>query len=412
MAGEGKGLGSYPKIFRMKKLWGWLLITMGSLLLGVVLFIGVRFWFSHKPLELYPQSDVLRSFSYEDVKPSLALLSLASYDDSQIFKRALEEEELETAYVTLAFSTSMEHQERIGGWISLAQAFKAKGMRTRALLAYGQAYNIAILSPHISDPERAEALIMVGKGLEEMGEKERGLFVLRQAETLISFSPYLKKAQRIALAQKLGKEVNPNETLPEYSPPSLVTRDFSILPENYYEAEEREIAAFSAASSPSSKNLQELREALKREDAARLALYQEKIAAEAALAPKAGWVLEKIAWLTLKYRIALRGFGVSLVPEWEDEIGSIRQELSRSYEELFAIYVEEAVSLPEPREAARAWMEIANLKACYAIIGLYADAPLEKIAAEIKEAYSQEPWGSLQLVFLEDSRIFSYLGAK
>ncbi len=396
----------------MRKLWGWALITAGSLLLGAVLFLGLRFWFSHRPFELYPRSDVLTGFSPGRVKPSLALLSLAGHSDSQVFRRALEEGELETAYVTLAFSTSMEHQERLGSWIALAQAFREKGQRDRALLAYGQAYNIAILSPYLSDPERAEALITVGKGLREMGEKERGDFVLSQAEALVSFSPYLKKAQRIALARKLGKEVNPGETSTKYLEPALALREFSSLPEEYYSAEKRERLAFSAASSPSAGNLKALGEALKSEDFERLALYQEKISSETALAQKAGWLLEKIAWLTLKYRVAVKGFGVSLVPEWEKDAGSIRRELAHSYEELFAVYAEEAVSLPEPQQANRAWTEIASLKACYALLGLYVDASLEEVAAEMKEASSGGSRGLLQPLYLEDAQIFAYQGAK
>ncbi len=394
----------------MKKFWGWILIIAGALLLGAVLFIGARLWLSHRSFELYPRSDPLRSFSPDDVNPSLALLSLAGHTDPQVFGKALEEGELETAYVTLAFSTSMGHQEKLGGWISLGRAFGAEGLRRKALLSYGQAYNIALLSPYLSDPERADALIMIGKGLEEMGEKERSSFVLRQAEVLIAFSPYLKKAQRVVLARKLGKEINPGEASSEYLQLAPLIEEFSSPPEDYYSAKERELAAFSASSSPVEKNLKALREALKSEDSARLALIRDKIGSETALARKAGWLLEEISWLTLKYRVALKGFGVSLVPEWEKEAGSIRQELAHAYEELFAIYAEEAVSLPEPRETARAWTEIANLKACYALIGLYVDASIGEVAAEVKEACSGEKSGPLQLIFLDAPQIFAYRG--
>ncbi|MCS7285946.1 MAG: hypothetical protein NZ653_02210 [Anaerolineae bacterium] len=396
----------------MKIFWGWFLIALGALLLGAVLFVGVRFWLSHRPFELYPKGDILTSFSPRDVNPSLALLSLAGYSDAQVLQRALEEGELETAYVTLVFSTSLKDQEKLGGWIHLADAFSTKGLRRKALLSYGQAYNIATLSPYLSDSERAEALIAIENGLKRLGEKEKALFVLRQVEALIAFSPYLKKAQRLALVQKLGKEVNLEEVPPESPQPALVIKDFALLPAQYYDPKDREIAVLSFASSPGEKKAQALREILKNEDHARLSLYREKISSEGALAQKAGWVLEKISWLTLKYRIAVRGFGVSLMPEWERNAGAIRRELSRSYEELFALYAEEAVSFPQPQETAKAWIEIATLKAYYVLNGFYADVPLEKIAVELKEAYSRGQPGSLQLVFLEDSRIFAYHSAE
>lgn len=412
MAGERKSFRSHPKVPEIKKLWGWLLIAIGSLLLGAVLFTGVRFWFSHRPFELYPKSDVFKDFSSGNINPSLALLSLAGYPDAQVFQKALEEGELETAYVTLAFSTSMEDHEKLGRWIALARAFGEKGMRRKALLSYGQAYNIAILSPYLSDSDRAEALITIGNGLMEMGEKERARFVLRQAETLVSFSPYLKKAQRFSLWQKLGKESGNEAMPPEYPQPVPAIQSFILTPEKYYDAKAREMAALSLTSSIAESNLHTLKDQLKREDSARLALYEERISSEKALAQKAGWIWEKIGWLTLKYRIALRGFGVSIMPEWEKEVEAIRRELSRSYEELFGIYTEEAISFPENREVERALIEVATLKAYCAMLGLYTDAPLEKIAIELKRAYSGAQSVSLQPGFLEESGIFAYQVAK
>jgi hypothetical protein len=402
MAGERKGFRSRSKALEMKKIWGLLLLSLGSLLLVGVLFLGIRLWLTNRPFVLYPQVNPLLAFSPKELEPSIALLPLAGYDYLQVFRKALEEGELETAYVTLAFSTSLEDQERLGGWISLAQTFAEKGLRRKALISYGQAYNVAILNPYFSDLERAEALIAIGKGLERMGEKERAAFVLRQAEALVRSSPYLKKAQRIALAQRLGKDINPDEFNSESAQPAPLSKDFATLPESYYNPKERERLAQTLASSPTKKSLQALREALKSEDSARLALYKEKMSSEESLPRKAGWLSEKIAWLTLKYRIAMGGFGLSLVPEWEVDAPNIKKELANSYSELFAIYAEQAVSLPESSQAERAWSEIAALKAYYALIGLYPDAPMDKIVAEVKESHTPK------LIFLDSSRTFAY----
>ncbi len=386
----------------MKKILGLLFLSLGSFLLLGVLFLGIRLWLTNRPFILYPQVDSLLAFSPKDIEPSIALLSLAGHDDLQVLRKAVEEGELETAYVTLAFSTSLEDQERLGKWISLAQAFAESGQHRKALISYGQAYNTALLNPYLSDLERAEALIAIGKDLERMGERERALFVLRQAEALVLSSPYLKKAQRIALAQKLGKEINPDEFASNSAQPAPISKDFAILPESYYNSKEREKLAQALASSTTKKNIQALREALKSEDSARLALYQEKISSEESLPRKVGWILEKIAWLTLKYRIAIGGFGLSLVPEWEVDAPIIKKELANSYNELFTIYAEQAVSLPESPSAERAWSEIAALKAYYALIGLYPEAPMDKIVAEMKEAHTPK------LIFLESSRTFAY----
>ena len=49
-------------------------------------------------------------------------------------------------------------------------------------------------------------------------------------------------------------------------------------------------------------------------------------------------IRERINWLSIKYRVARRGYGISLVPEWEAEAEQIRAELTKSYELLFALY--------------------------------------------------------------------------
>ena len=71
--------------------------------------------------------------------------------------------------------------------------------------------------------------------------------------------------------------------------------------------------------------------ALKAEDAAKLALYEQELAATSQPGSKrinVDW--HTIRWLTLKYQVAAQGFGLSLVPEWETQVADIQVCLEQS----------------------------------------------------------------------------------
>jgi len=390
-----------------KRALGILLIILGILLLVGVVYLGLHYWHLYRPFELYPESDPLLAFKPKAINGAIALLSLAGQDDAPVFEQAVDKGELETAYVTLAFSTSMADKERLGHWLLLARAYAQAHGKKKAILCYGQVYKLAILSPFLSDFERADALLMAAKGLQEIGERERALFVYKQAGLLITRSPYLKKAQRVILADRLKEGYRSLKaqsqleeleealaSLPETaSAPEPLLTEFITLPEENYTNPERLEKALTLSKALEAKPkeipeapVKELAEILKEEDKARMQFYDEKLASEERLSYRAGWLWARINWLTLKYRIAVRGFGVSLVPEWEERTDEIRSQLSQAYEALYSLYTEEAVALPQQHQIDRAWVEIYRDEACKALLGLYANAPLDKLAAGLEKA--------------------------
>lgn len=389
-----------------RKVLGITLIIAGLLLLAGVVYLGLHYWLLYKPFELYPSVDPLLAFKPKDVNPAIALLSLADQED-EAFEQALDEGELETAYVTLAFASRGDDTRRMGRWLLLAHSFAEAGNPKKALISYGQAYKLAVLSPTLSDFERVEALLMIADGLAGLKERDKALFAYNQAALLVTSSPYLKEAQRISLASSIRrgyKSLGVKDRLSEFeeallsppetiSPPEPTIVEFITPPEEPYSNPDRAKAALAlgkafkrGAESPPDELLQSLAKALKEEDASRLQLYEEKLASEERLSYRAGWLWEKIHWLTLKYKVAVKGFGISIVPEWEEQAEQIRTEISQAYEALYALYAEEIVALPEQEQVDRAWVEIYRDGAARALLGLYTDAPLEKLAAGLEES--------------------------
>lgn len=391
---------------KRRRALGIALIIAGLLLLAGVVYLGLHYWLLYRPFELYPSVDPLLAFKPREIDPATALLALAGQED-EAFEQALNQGELETAYVTLAFASKEEDARRMGRWLLLAHSFAEARNSKKALISYGQAYKLAVLSPIFSDFERAEALLMIAEGLVGLRERDKALFVYDQAALLVTGSPYLKEAQRVSLAsyikkgyrslgagERLSKFDESLSSLPKTASPLEPTIvEFATPPEEPYSSPDREKAALALAKAlkreaktPPKDLLQALAEALKEEDAVRVQLYEEKIASEERLSHRAGWLWEKIHWLTLKYRVAVKGFGISIVPEWEDQAEDIRAEIGRTYETLYTLYAEEVVALPEQEQVDRAWVEIYRDGTARALLGLYTDAPLEKLAVGLEES--------------------------
>ena len=66
-----------------------------------------------------------------------------------------------------------------------------------------------------------------------------------------------------------------------------------------------------------------LGQALLTEEVARGEFYQ--TADQLSLADRLALLHDKLAWLAVKYRVAQRGYGVSLVPEWEAQVARHRR---------------------------------------------------------------------------------------
>jgi hypothetical protein len=403
----------------------WLFFTLVSgflifVLAGIVAF-GAYFFTSRREISPSAWSDPIAHLETEKVKPALALLPLAGIPSAEAFGQALEGGNLESAYAILVFGLDLSEQERVGSFLLLARRYAEAENATKAKLCYRQASTIATLSPVLSDFTRADAYLQVGYGLANLREQGEAKLNYDQAYTIALYSPYLKKAHQKSILDKLvsaygaidenqkGEQVleqsaaldleasDSTEPEPGDKVRTLLLgrpKEPTLIPQEVAEAEAaRREAAYSLSDyllstlkQPPNNLRTNLAQALRTEDEARLSFYNTEPVEPPMLLEKVAVAWHKVRWLTIKYQVASGGYGFSLVPEWEAEAAEIQSDLSKAYEDLYALHGEQVIALPEADTIDQAWVEVLRKEIEVGRLGLYPNYPEEQLAAKLKEA--------------------------
>ncbi|MFQ5875178.1 MAG: hypothetical protein ACE5JL_15460, partial [Dehalococcoidia bacterium] len=132
--------------------------------------------------------------------------------------------------------------------------------------------------------------------------------------------------------------------------------------------------------------LEDLAQALRAEDEARLEFYETQLPKVIRVATKVALARAKIEWLTIKHRVASGGFGLSIVPEWGGQLAQIRSDLSAAYEELYVFRGEQVIALPQASDIDRAWVALIREEIEAGKLGLYPNYPEEQLISKIREA--------------------------
>ena len=304
----------------------------------------------------------------------------------------------------------------------LAHKYVEANDRAKALLCYQQANTLATLSPALPDFTRADTYIQVGQGMARIGERGAAKFNYDQAHIVALHSPFLKKRHRrhfLDLLTEAYKDLGEldmakrcREQSANLEPMSLGTEEpvreeeepllgslgeMPPMPEEVAEAEaarreatERLVAPLKigTAKEPTA-FVENLARALQSEDEARQAFYREQSLQSSSLAAKIALTQAQMEWLTIKYRIARRGYGLSLVPDWEQQLPDIQTNLSKTYEELYSLLGEQVVALPEARQIDRGWVEVSKRAIGAGRLGLYPNYPEDQLIDDLKEATQQ-----------------------
>lgn len=413
-----------------------LLTIMGLILMGAYAYLTRRPELATvTPRETWPPVGA------EEIVPPLALRTLAGEPETATIQAALSVGELDTAYATLLFSPSVGDAARAGHLLLLAQRYVADGQGGKAVACLQQVQVLVVLSPLLSDVARADAALQAASIWQSLGHEDDARLSLAQAEVVAAHSPHLRPAQRGELWQRVAeayaalrdeekaaaarRAADAAHRQTSQPPPELLLPGFlaELPPSEEIEklrAARRQRAAtlieqwIALEGGDVGPEVADLAEFLRREDKARLAYFDQVAETSPQLAVQAAAAWERAKWLSLKYRIARRGFGLSILPEWEENAPLIRLELNKAYETLFHLYGDEATALPYAADVDRAWVESLRAEILLGQLKLYPDYPEDQLVERLQEAQGRlrAAQGGYRVAFYvkDEKRIFTLQG--
>jgi len=348
----------------------------------------------------------------DKIDPALALASLGGVSEADVVAEAIDKARPETALSALVFSPTLTNKESAGGFLQLARSYAAENQKEKAVFSYKMACTLATLAPEMADTVRADMLLQAGDGLIALEEPDWAKFYLDQAFTLAAESPYLQAAHRRTIFERLQKNyiiigqralARQSLSLAANAPsPTRAAEEQTLLPhsssvllpatvqdaeaQRWQTAQELAILLVERGGQAPQSAIDALAEALIREDQAKLTFYQSELEKTTRVSKKIELTLAQINWLSIKYRVARQGFGISLVPAWEVEAEQIRADLTKRYEALFANYADLVIALPEAAQIDKATEERLRSEVLAGELGRYPNYPEEQRRKQLLDA--------------------------
>ncbi len=406
---------------RKRSYLGLIIVVSTLAILMLILIVAVVMLFVSSQLGLADSvssgllgtnANPLDMIEVEKVDPALALASLGGVSEAEVIREAIHKARPETALSALLFEPTLTDRESASNFLSLAAAYPVPEEQAKAILCYRMAGTIAILSPTIPDTGRADIFLQAGEGLIELEENVWAKFYLDQAFIVAARSPSLQAVQRRAIFARLQKNyiaikeralaresLNISANPPPLGPPiptdpilppsepvplALVVQEAEA--ERWMRAQELAAILVERGGKAPQEAQQALQAALIAEDRQKLSFYRTEMATTARLTKKIDITMAQIDWLSIKYKVARRAYGISLVPEWEAEAGQIRADLTKTYETLYALYADLIVALPEASQIDKATEERLRREILAGELGRYPNYPEEQRQRQLLEA--------------------------
>jgi hypothetical protein len=394
--------------------WGLIALAIATILLVLVglVSLGAFFLLREQPFDVPDWQDPLTLVNADRIDPALAVAGLGGLGDADLVARALAQARADTAFAILVFSPSIEDRESGGDFLLLASRYRTDNRPEHAIASYRLAGTIATLSPDLPDTLRADTFVLAGEGLAALGEFGLAQLYFDQAYNIATASPYLQAATRRNVFERLHQgyqaigdrertrisleqsaEPFPTVTAAETPPvlpaaePPVMSLEVQQAEAKRWEAAQELTTALVERGGHAPPELEAaLREALMAEDQAKLPYFDAQLAAAPQLSVQISVVQARINWLSIKYRVARRGFGISLVPEWEAQAEAIRAELTKSYELLFALYADLIVAMPNAEQIDSATEEILRREILTGTLGRYPNYPAEQRVTQLLQA--------------------------
>lgn len=362
--------------------------------------------------------------------PQLALQQLAGSSGEPLAAQAIQAGELETAQAIILFDTELSASSRTALYLKLTRRFIELNQLTRAKLVIQHGRSLAILDPQLHIDERTSLLLQSLEvllsdentdadsfdlaresaiQLKRIGEQTPDLLPAERGQIFDAIRPYTRQLDDALLFQELNELArNPflkpdGELLPSrigaLSQP-IIKPDpaLAIAVANRQQAAAALInriahlggglanVHFDPANIAPEQ--QALVQTLLAEDQVRTLYYQTLLSGqqgeELSLNQQLGLLGEYRAWIAMKIRIALGGFGLSILPEWEDNANLIVDELARITAQTGAVLDTLVTGQPSPFEAATLRLEKLHWLALQIELGLYPGATLRALADEFQ----------------------------
>jgi len=341
--------------------------------------------------------DPKRVLEWKAISPTLALQALEGSSSQTVFVKAISQNDVQTAYATLVYAIELGPEKKSGLllWLAQSQATEnAHSIQAIRFSCYHMAASIATVAFDMADLTKANTLLQAGRGMADLGAPAQALFYLDQVYAIARHSRQLTHTHRrilldelIPLYQRLGRQPETWQELVEQTT-ILVSPDLYSFPRHTQLLERPQLIYSNQAAIQAAAARQRMTEHIRHElgsTAQKTASHQMESLAivlthedqvhqqsyEAWQGRQVDLFRDRAAWMTIKSRIAHRGFGVSIVPEWEERADDIDAELVTALQALVQYQQAEL-----PRAAFLLQLE-------YGLLGYYAGWPQVEWADEV-----------------------------
>ncbi len=398
---------------RPRRRWLELLLLTGFIFCLLIGLAALAVLVAHyRTIQPNLKDNPLQAIQTKQVSPPLALMRLGGDPADALAFQAMNAGELETSRSLITYAPGDE-PGRLGVLLQLAHLYLARKEPLAAAQIYRLAQTVAILDPALGSFERGQALVQCTEGMLAANERTAALDSLTQAKRVAEQAPDLLPVQRSQifttlrpLASQLNDETLTREIeelarnpflkptgallISQWSnffapvpPDATLTTAIATRQQRVHELAQRIAVTKGADIDP---ERQALAQALIAEDQLHQAYTQSRLTAGLAL-PQQVWLLEQQRnWLILKTQVALGGFGLTLVPEWENTKAELLQDLSTATRRLFDALFAVANAQEKPLDQAMTRLEVLHWLALQVDLGLYPNPNLQDLESKLQAA--------------------------
>ncbi len=409
----GDNLGGEP-LPRQPRAYVWLerlLLVAFAFCLLVGLTTFAIWWTLRNPAQPALGGDPLAAVRTDHVLPELALRQLAGDAADGLSVQAIHAGHLETARAILSYATDLNPTGQAGRLAQLGRAYQEAGEAPVAAQVYRLTLPTAVLDLTMSPLERAQLLVQTAKGMLAAGQLAGANDAATQAQLIATQTPDLLPAQRSQIYAELQElasslkdpafaaKINDLARNPFLSPqgvqiPHRIDTFAERLP--YDDAIAAAISARQQAATLLADRIaltngvdinperQALAQALLAEDQVRSQFYQQARDGAVSLPQQTWLLLDRIGWLATKLRIGRLGYGISIVPEWEQQAPGLLAELGAAHNDYAAALDAAAAALPTPADQALQRVENQMWLARQAERGLYTSIGVTDLSERLR----------------------------